>query len=134
MSATEGVQESKENIMADISEVKDTHVDVEKQQEAQLRSKYPALRAGPGGSSFLQKRLSKGQKFFDSGDYNMNMAKKKMGPPKGLPPHLSGGQANQGPGKVPTQMLPPDATGDQIPTPDTVPLRKTSIAHLKHLS
>lgn len=83
---------------------------------------------GPGGhSAFLQKRLQKGvriidilskqnqknnhdinlqQKFFDSGDYQM--AKQKGGGVKQV-------FAN----KV--------ATGEAIPTPETVPARKTSI-------
>lgn len=133
MSTEEDIQGSKENIETETTEVKPP-IDVEKEQEAKLRSKYPALRAGPGGSSFLQKRISKGQKFFDSGDYNMNMAKKKMGPPSNIPPHLSAATASSNPGKVPAQMVPPGTTGDVIPTPETVPLRKTSIAHLKHLS
>jgi len=34
--------------------------------------KYPsAAKPMPGHSTFLQKRLAKGQKYFDSGDYNM---------------------------------------------------------------
>lgn len=62
---------------------------------------------GPGGhSAFLQKRLQKGQKYFDSGDYQM--AKQKGGTVKQL-------FAN----KV--------STGDAIPTPESVPARKTSI-------
>lgn len=62
---------------------------------------------GPGAhSQFLQKRLQKGQKYFDSGDYQM--AKQKGGGVKQV-------FAN----KVPT--------GGVIPTPETVPARKTSI-------
>jgi cAMP-regulated phosphoprotein/endosulfine conserved region len=63
----------------------------------------------PGGhSAFLQKRLQKGQKYFDSGDYQM--AKQKPG----------GGLAKQiFANKVPT--------GEAIPTPESVPIRKTSI-------
>jgi len=34
-------------------------VDVERAQEAELRSKYPNVK-GPGASALLQKRLSKG--------------------------------------------------------------------------
>lgn len=89
-----------------------TERDVEREQESKLRAKYPGLK-GPGSSAFLQKRLSKGQKFFDSGDYNM--AKAKMGGVnKPLPP-------NQ-------KLLLPASTGDAIPTPETVPQRKTSLA------
>lgn len=83
--------------------------DLEKIEEEKLKSKYPAagLR-GPGGhSAFLQKRLQRGQKFFDSGDYQM--AKQKGGGVKQV-------FAN----KV-------VSTGEVIPTPETVPARKTSI-------
>lgn len=82
--------------------------ELEKLEEEKLKAKYPsgALR-GPGGhSAFLQKRLQKGQKYFDSGDYQM--AKQKGGGIKQV-------FAN----KVPT--------GEAIPTPETVPARKTSI-------
>ncbi|XP_055855537.1 cAMP-regulated phosphoprotein 19 [Episyrphus balteatus] len=82
--------------------------DLEKIEEEKLKSKYPAAgMRGPGGhSAFLQKRLQKGQKFFDSGDYQM--AKQKGGSVKQV-------FAN----KV--------STGEAIPTPETVPARKTSI-------
>lgn len=103
-------------------------------EEEKLKAKYPAaaamggLRNGPAGhSAFLQKRLQKGvglviasifiakylifyyylkQKYFDSGDYQM--AKQKGGGIKQV-------FAN----KV--------TTGDAIPTPESVPVRKTSI-------
>ncbi|KAH8260916.1 hypothetical protein KR044_000430 [Drosophila immigrans] len=81
--------------------------DLEKIEEEKLKSKYPTGVRVPGGhSAFLQKRLQKGQKFFDSGDYQM--AKQKGGGVKQV-------FAN----KV--------TTGDAIPTPETVPARKTSI-------
>jgi len=81
--------------------------DLEKIEEEKLKSKYPTGLRGPGGhSAFLQKRLQKGQKFFDSGDYQM--AKQKGGGVKQV-------FAN----KV--------TTGEAIPTPETVPARKTSI-------
>ncbi|XP_055703974.1 alpha-endosulfine [Phlebotomus papatasi] len=83
--------------------------ELEKLEEEKLKAKYPATAAvrGPGGhSAFLQKRLQKGQKYFDSGDYQM--AKQKGGGIKQV-------FAN----KVPT--------GEAIPTPETVPARKTSI-------
>lgn len=94
--------------------------DVEKLEEAKLKAKYPAGIVGGGGepgrsisghSAFLQKRLAKGQKYFDSGDYQM--AKQKMGgvsKPLKMPPPVN-----------------PYGTGDAIPTPDSVPARKTSI-------
>uniref|UniRef100_T1H5L9 Alpha-endosulfine n=1 Tax=Megaselia scalaris TaxID=36166 RepID=T1H5L9_MEGSC len=86
--------------------------ELEKIEEEKLKAKYPVtgLR-GPGGhSAFLQKRLQKGQKYFDSGDYQM--AKQKGGGIKQV-------FAN----KVPTGEAIPSA----IPTPETVPARKTSI-------
>lgn len=82
-----------------------------KQEEEKLKEKYPYAAGGLGGrpgghSAFLQKRLQKGQKYFDSGDYQM--AKQKTGGIKQI-------FAN----KV--------TTGDAIPTPESVPIRKTSI-------
>ncbi|OWR53613.1 cAMP-regulated phosphoprotein 19 [Danaus plexippus] len=91
--------------------------EVEKLEEAKLKAKFPnaMLGRGPGGhSAFLQKRLAKGQKFFDSGDYQM--AKQR-------PSNLAA------PFKAPAAPKLP--TGDAIPTPDTVPLRKTSIIQPK---
>jgi len=51
---------------------------IERAEEQKLKSRYgnagvlPHSGAGGGGhSAFLQKRLAKGQKFFDSGDYQM---------------------------------------------------------------
>ncbi|KAF5284841.1 hypothetical protein FQR65_LT13393 [Abscondita terminalis] len=93
--------------------------DVEKLEEEKLKAKYPSGignacvgRPIGGHSAFLQKRLAKGQKFFDSGDYQM--AKQKMG------------AVNKQPLKV-TGPVNPYATGEAIPTPETVPARKTSI-------
>uniref|UniRef100_T1JK59 Alpha-endosulfine n=1 Tax=Strigamia maritima TaxID=126957 RepID=T1JK59_STRMM len=81
---------------------------MEQIEEAKLKSRYPqAVR--PGGSSFLQKRLNKGQKYFDSGDYNMAKAK--------------GGKS-----RVPILQQP---TGEAIPTPDNLPTRKTSLVQSK---
>lgn len=84
--------------------------DMEKQEEAKLRAKYPDMKSH-GASSFLQKRLSKGTKYFDSGDYNM--AKAKVGSTKPL----------IGPGQ---KVVLPGPTGDAIPTPETVPHKKIS--------
>jgi len=45
---------------------------VEKQEEAKLSVRYPAaMKPMAGHSAFLQKRLAKGQKYFDSGDYQV---------------------------------------------------------------
>lgn len=52
-------------------------INVEKQQEAMLKSKYGNLKP-KGGSALLKKRLAKGgNKYFDSGDYNMAKNKTK---------------------------------------------------------
>lgn len=78
-----------------------------------MKAKFPQAMGGfgrPGGhSAFLQKRLQKGQKYFDSGDYQM--AKQKTG----------GGLAKQ---IFANKQV---STGEAIPTPESVPLRKTSI-------
>ncbi|KAF7992023.1 hypothetical protein HCN44_001348 [Aphidius gifuensis] len=85
--------------------------DIEKLEEAKLKAKFPNTGGRPisGHSAFLQKRLAKGQKFFDSGDYQMAKQKQAAKP-------------------KPTGVLP---TGDAIPTPETVPQRKTSIIQQK---
>ncbi|KAK7870614.1 hypothetical protein R5R35_009113 [Gryllus longicercus] len=83
--------------------------DIEKQEEAKLKAKFPmAGRPMSGHSVFLQKRLANRQKYFDSGDYQM--AKQK-----------SAAKARQ----IPAGLT--NVTGDTIPTPETVPVRKASI-------
>lgn len=47
---------------------------IELEEEKKLKAKYPAVQRP--GSQFLQKRLQRGQKYFDSGDYNMAKASK----------------------------------------------------------
>ncbi|KAL4629525.1 alpha-endosulfine-like isoform X1 [Arapaima gigas] len=84
-----------------------------KAEEVKLRAKYPNLGQKPGGSDFLMKRLQKGQKYFDSGDYNMAKAKMKN---KQLP--------TAGPDK---NLV----TGDHIPTPQDLPQRKSSLVTSK---
>merc|ERR1719414_632137 len=90
--------------------------EIERIEEQKLKSKFPGApglggRPGLGGtgghSAFLQKRLGKGQKYFDSGDYQM--AKQ-------------GGRLGRGP--IPVLNQP---TGEEHPTPDSVPARKSSI-------
>ncbi|XP_066956057.1 cAMP-regulated phosphoprotein 19-B [Macrobrachium rosenbergii] len=87
-----------------------TAAGIEAAEEAKLRSKYPIVgRPMAGHSAFLQKRLAKGQKYFDSGDYQM---------------------AKQKPATVNKSRMPPllaQPTGEAIPTPESVPVRKTSI-------
>ncbi|XP_030640676.1 endosulfine alpha b [Chanos chanos] len=91
----------------------DTNSNPVKTEEAKLKAKYPNLGQKPGGSSFLMKRLQKGQKYFDSGDYQMAKAKMKnmqlpvAGPDKNL------------------------VTGDHIPTPQDLPQRKQSLVTSK---
>jgi hypothetical protein len=48
-------------------------IDIEKQQEEQLRAKYPTV--GLKGSTILQKKMQSKVKYFDSGDYNMALSK-----------------------------------------------------------
>ena len=62
--------------------------EAEQQEEAKLMAKYPGMKLGRGGGGFLaQKRLSRGQKYFDSGDYNMAKSKQGvgLGGPKPVP-------------------------------------------------
>jgi len=89
--------------------------DIEKQEEDKLKIKYPAA-AKPmaGHSAFLQKRLAKGQKYFDSGDYQM---------------------AKQSKGKVNRPMMPPIlSVAPEIPTPESVTTRKTSVVQPSKLA
>nr|CAI5859466.1 unnamed protein product [Callosobruchus analis] len=95
--------------------------ELEKKEEEKLKAKYsvPALngRIAGGHSAFLQKRLAKGQKYFDSGDYQM--AKQKMGSVLAQPS---------------AKPMPLGATGEAIPTPESVPVRKTSIVQPSKLT
>ncbi|CAM4640899.1 hypothetical protein PO909_003859 [Leuciscus waleckii] len=77
-------------------------------EEAKIKAKYPNLGQKAGGSGFLMKRLQKGQKYFDSGDYNMAKAKMKS--------------------KVVLATGPEEklVTGDHIPKPQDLPQRKPS--------
>ncbi|XP_070827543.1 cAMP-regulated phosphoprotein 19b isoform X1 [Chaetodon trifascialis] len=94
-------------------EMEDKVISPEKAEEAKLKARYPNLGAKPGGSDLLRKRLQKGQKYFDSGDYNMAKAKMKN---KQLP-------------SAPTEKT--EITGGHIPTPQDLPQRKTSIVASK---
>lgn len=71
-----------------------------KMEEEKLKSKYPKGHRLPNGQSLLlQKRLSKGPKFFDSGDYQMA----KQNANQFIKPYI----------------------GEAIPTPETVSERKS---------
>ncbi|KAM8973963.1 cAMP-regulated phosphoprotein 19 isoform 2-T2 [Pelodytes ibericus] len=95
-------------------EMDDKVISPEKAEEAKLKARYPHLGPKPGGSDFLRKRLTKGQKYFDSGDYNMAKAKIK----------------NK---QLPTAAVPDktEVTGDHIPTPQDLPQRKPSLVASK---
>lgn len=80
-------------------------IDIEREQEAKLKAKYGQLKKPGGGSVLLQKRLQKGPKYFDSGDYNM--AKAKMNNPK----H---------PLQPKEKLLLQESIGGAIPTPSEV--------------
>nr|CAG4646002.1 EOG090X0P2R [Lynceus sp. MCZ IZ 141354] len=104
------MSEQKENQLSEKEEL--SAQDLEKLEEQKLKARQPQMNR-PGHSAFLQKRLAKGQKYFDSGDYNM--AKQK---------------APAAVARMPPQVL-PQPTGDTIPTPDSLPIRKTSIVQSK---
>ena len=142
---------------------KDQQVGIEREEEKKLKAKYPQMHAprGIGGrppgvgpapgphSSFLQKRLAKGQKYFDSGDYQMAKQKNRL-PGAGIPgtvvapapaastaaaPPSMAASSMGGPSRltIPTGLgQPPPATGETIPTPELVPVRKTSIIQPLH--
>ncbi|KAL2084364.1 hypothetical protein ACEWY4_019882 [Coilia grayii] len=96
----------------DCGDKKDAEESQSTTEEVRPKSKYPTFGQKPGGSDFLMKRLQKGQKYFDSGDYNMAKAKKS----KQLP------------------ASPPDrsvVTGDHIPTPKDLPQRRPSLVTSK---
>uniref|UniRef100_A0A4W5LV54 cAMP-regulated phosphoprotein 19b n=1 Tax=Hucho hucho TaxID=62062 RepID=A0A4W5LV54_9TELE len=103
--------------VTDHSEKDDKVISPEKVEEAKLKARYPNLGHKPGGSDLLRKRLTKGQKYFDSGDYNMAKAKVKN---KQLPAATS--EKSGGGGEI---------TGDHIPTPQDLPQRKPSLVASK---
>ena len=151
---------------------KDQQVSIEREEEKKLKAKYPQVHVprGIGGrppgvgpapgphSAFLQKRLAKGQKYFDSGDYQMAKQKSRIPGGGGIPGTVvapapastaapSGGpggaavalaaaaSSGGGPSRltIPTGLgQPPPATGETIPTPELVPVRKTSIIQPLH--
>ncbi|KOC68403.1 Alpha-endosulfine [Habropoda laboriosa] len=81
--------------------------DIEKIEEAKLRAKFPNTGQQFKFSKLYVKHFQ--QKYFDSGDYQMAKQKYTAKP-------------------KPAGVLP---TGDAIPTPETVPQRKTSIIQQK---
>ncbi|KAJ1361447.1 hypothetical protein KIN20_020694 [Parelaphostrongylus tenuis] len=110
---------------------------VEKQQEQQLMNKLAAQGRLPARpvSSFLQKKLHQ-RKFFDSGDYAMDKDRSKQAAPASRLPHpmasrqLPGAafsEMNAASIAIPEAVSPDGETNLQIPRPDTVPQRKSSI-------
>lgn len=126
MESESKMEVNNENEQPEFAKPNLTPVEIEKVEEAKLKAKY-AFKSGPaigGHSTFLQKKLAKGQKYFDSGDYQMA----KQNPLGG--PTMQGG-AKQIPG---SKLVPSNlgyGTGDAIPTPESVPARKTSIIQSK---
>ncbi|XP_071368379.1 cAMP-regulated phosphoprotein 19-like isoform X1 [Centroberyx affinis] len=110
---SEEIEETKtaEETPVDEKEGDDKVISPEKAEEAKLKARYPNLGHKPGGSDLLRKRLQKGQKYFDSGDYNMAKAKIKNKP-------------IAAPEKT-------EITGDHIPTPQDLPQRKPSLVASK---
>ncbi|KRZ04816.1 cAMP-regulated phosphoprotein 19 [Trichinella zimbabwensis] len=98
----------------------------EKLEEAKLFAKYPQVAKNMQMSQFLQKRLQQ-RKYFDSGDYNMAKAKGlKLNTLPATPssveiraPRLSVIVDERDGSTSPTGMC--------IPTPDSIPHRKSSI-------
>ncbi|XP_034042730.1 cAMP-regulated phosphoprotein 19a [Thalassophryne amazonica] len=103
-----------EETPAEEKDVQDkTTINPEKAEEAKLKAKYPNLLNKPGCSDLLRKRIQKGPKYFDSGDYNMAKAKMKN---------------KQLPMAAPEKA---EITGDHIPTPQDLPQRKPSLVASK---
>ncbi|KAJ8247861.1 hypothetical protein GJAV_G00251370 [Gymnothorax javanicus] len=110
---TEVARTADETSTEEQQEMEDKVISPEKMEEAKLKARYPNLVAKPGGSDLLRKRLQKGQKYFDSGDYNMAKAKMKN---KQLPAAMAEKA---------------EITGDHIPTPQDLPQRKPSLVASK---
>ena len=93
------------------------------QEEEKLKSRFPTA-VRPGGSLFLQKKLlQRGQKYFDSGDYNMARG---QGAKTGPIPKLHGKTITGE--KLAVPNVP---TGVSHPSPDVIPHRKSSISTSK---
>ena len=116
----------KETVISDIQPIRDEDNGTKVEQDQRKNSIYPEIVhmasdkenissskgprgcfAGKGHYTFLQKRLTKGHRYFDSGDYQMA---------KQIPTSQVA--------SLPVLDEPP--TGDEIPTPNTVPKRKIS--------
>ncbi|XP_022647906.1 cAMP-regulated phosphoprotein 19-like [Varroa jacobsoni] len=95
--------------------------EAEKHEETKLMQKYPQHNKP---SNFLQKKLNRGQKYFDSGDYNMAMQGRNrlLAQPSPLAPTPQSPQASPA-----APAFPP------VPTVDSIHLqqRKASISQSK---
>ncbi|OQR73874.1 cAMP-regulated phosphoprotein 19-A-like, partial [Tropilaelaps mercedesae] len=95
--------------------------EAEKREESKLMQKYPQHNKP---SNFLQKKLNRGQKYFDSGDYNMAMQGRNrlLAQPSPLAPTPQSPQA-----------APVAPTFPPVPTVDSIHLqqRKASISQSK---
>lgn len=74
-----GPSDDKNPVQPTINEVDEDKLDdtskqrqIELEEERKLKARHPCIQRP--GSEFLQKRLQRGQKYFDSGDYNMAKA------------------------------------------------------------
>lgn len=75
-----GTSESKNSVQGTINEADEDRPEddvvqqrqIEQEEEKKLKARHPCIQRP--GSEFLQKRLQRGQKYFDSGDYNMAKA------------------------------------------------------------
>ncbi|KRY09894.1 cAMP-regulated phosphoprotein 19 [Trichinella patagoniensis] len=106
--------------------VSENQQSVEKLEEAKLFAKYPQVAKNMQMSQFLQKRLQQ-RKYFDSGDYNMAKA-------KGLKLNTLPATPSSVEIRTPRLSIIVDErdgstspTGMCIPTPDSIPHRKSSI-------
>ncbi|XP_012783234.2 cAMP-regulated phosphoprotein 19-like [Ochotona princeps] len=88
----------------------------EEAEEAKLQARYPHQGPKSGGSDCLRKQLQKGQKYFDSGDYNTVKAKMKN---------------KQLRATAPDKTDKTEITGDHIPTPQELCQQKTALVASK---
>mmetsp|Transcript_87637 Transcript_87637/g.139188 ORF Transcript_87637/g.139188 Transcript_87637/m.139188 type:complete len:119 (+) Transcript_87637:50-406(+) len=85
-------------------------------EEQKLELKFPGKK--PVATDILKKRMQRGVKYFDSGDYAMAKSEKKGGPAAAI---------NRGNSGKPLPL--PLGVGKAIPTPENIPHphRKTSV-------
>ncbi|VDM16039.1 unnamed protein product [Hydatigera taeniaeformis] len=93
----------------------------QEEQESELKAKYPGLAQKGAASMLLQKRLNRGHKFFDSGDYNM--ARAKTAQQKSMTEEEA----------IEKEEILQESTGVTIATPESVPTvrRKSMVEGLR---